>query len=536
MVEIKKTLIDDIKWLYRVFPKNVWDLDNGTGYYKLIKHYEELDKKHKTVAIKTTNNGNITAPVKLFGGFENPEQPTSTNFFVDKTINVGDLPRDMVFSPFTENIYSSDGNDDIVTIINSNNEVEGTIDLSGDNPQDFAFNEKNNKIYLTSDLNNLIILIDTDDTIDTKLSTLPGTRPVGIVYVPSKENIYFTLANNDTVVELNSDTDTDDDSFSVGDFPVGLAYNPNLDRLYVANNGDNTMTVVDVSDNSIVTTINLDGAPFRVAYSSKTDRVYVTLNTLDRVDSINPNNNQVVNNIPVGNNPQYIKFFEDLGRVYVGNRDDGSVSVIDENEEVIQTISGVGNNTQGIAFSTVTSQIYVANSGDDTVSVLSESVSSFESNTDYNQLLREITKKPIEIKGLRAFVTGDQINQPIQLVEKSSTGKNYINTIPITPYTNSQNPTVVLDMPDLAGTRFDGNKSIEYDLVAGGSLTLVANYNQFTLDDLKKIDEMNADKCPELRQMEEELKELFKCKDMEEKARCDELDDMDIALSELKRC
>jgi YVTN family beta-propeller protein len=89
----------------------------------------------------------------------------------------------------------------------------------------------------------------------------------------------------------------------VGVNPVGVAITPNGTRAYVTNESSNTVLVIDTATNSVVATIPVGLAPFGVAITPDGTRAYVANKNSNTVSVIDTATNTVVVTIPVGLTP-----------------------------------------------------------------------------------------------------------------------------------------------------------------------------------------------------------------------------------------
>ena len=177
------------------------------------------------------------------------------NEFTD-TINVGEFPVALEFSPTTNDIYVGNTVTDDVTVIAPNNIVVDTIDV-GDMgnigvisdgysfllPTDkLEYSPETGDIYVANAFSDTVTVIHPDGTTDT---TPVGDGPQALEFSPTTNDIYVANSNtisSGTVTVIHPDGTTD--TITVGDIPVALEFSPETGDIYVANAESGTVTVI----------------------------------------------------------------------------------------------------------------------------------------------------------------------------------------------------------------------------------------------------------------------------------------------------
>ncbi len=153
-------------------------------------------------------------------------------------------------------------------------------------------------------------IVGTCRTTSSRLSTavlgllaLIGSLSVAVVgaspahAVPNR--LYVANIATDSVVVLDTTTNTVIAVVFVGDLPADLAVSPDGSVVYVVNRGSNTISVIDADTNLVVDTIGVGTNPFDVAFSPDGTRAYVPNAGDATVSVIDTATTNVVATIPV---------------------------------------------------------------------------------------------------------------------------------------------------------------------------------------------------------------------------------------------
>ena len=238
------------------------------------------------------------------------------------TTTVGNGPQGVATDPATNTVYVSNGNDDTVSVIDSN--ACNARHLSGCDRAWPTFNVGNYAQDLRVDVatDTIYVVNDIDDTV----SVVNGATC----------NAHDSSGCGQTAATVN-----------VGAGPFAIAIDQLTDTIYVANNEDNTVSVIDgATCNGMQTTgggqtpptVTVGSAPTGVAVDQRTDTVYVGDGGADAVsviDGATCNGNETAGcgqtppTVAVGNGPYPIAVDQRTGTVYVGNIGDSTMSLID---------------------------------------------------------------------------------------------------------------------------------------------------------------------------------------------------------------
>ncbi len=242
--------------------------------------------------------------------------------FVAATVAVGNSPNLIALDSVTNTIYTVNGDDNSVTVINGSTNATTTV-FVGSNPTAIAVNPVTNMIYAANN-----------------------------------ENYNVTSINGST----NGTT-----TIGVGSEPSAIAVNPMTDMIFVANNGDNSVTIINGSTNA-TTTAGVGADPVAIAVNPVTNMIYSANNGGNSVTTINGLTNAAIS-IRVGLSPSAIAVNPVTNTIYTANSGSSSITIINGLTHATSTV-GVESNPQAIAVNPVTNMIYVANGGSNTVTVI----------------------------------------------------------------------------------------------------------------------------------------------------------------------
>jgi YVTN family beta-propeller protein len=295
------------------------------------------------------------------------------------TVAVGNGPTGVAVNPTTNRIYTSNINDNTVSVINgATNTVVATVDV-GDGPIRVAVDPAINHIYVTNYFSDNVSVIDgvTNAVVYTKAV---ADEPTGVAVNPAINHIY--VANyGGTMKNVRVFYDDGFALFDVavvnlglGAKPTGVAVNTSTNRIYVADEGDDTVSVFN--DNgfnlTFVAKVAVGHSPEGITVNPATNLIYVANNSDDNVSVIDGATNTIVATVAVGDRCWGIAVNPSTNRIYVANEGDNTVSVIDGATNTVVATVAVGDTPTGVAVNPSTNRIYVANEGDDTVSVISD--------------------------------------------------------------------------------------------------------------------------------------------------------------------
>jgi len=164
-----------------------------------------------------------------------------------------------------------------------------------------------------------------------------GTNTVGVSGNPT---MLATLGNNAYVASWSGGVYKVGSDGSVaqvvspdqGQF-FGVAVNPATARVYISDQSDNSIVVLDTNTNTIVATISMPAKPHALAVNSGNNRIYIVAAAENKLYVIDGDTNQLVGSLSVGQQDateggQGIAIRSD--RIYVSDYADGTLTILDD--------------------------------------------------------------------------------------------------------------------------------------------------------------------------------------------------------------
>ena len=254
----------------------------------------------------------------------------------------------------------------------TNTEVE--VIAVGDVPDSVAADPTCSSIYIPLAGDNTLLEIDTaTNTVTSSVYVgIDSVSASGVAVSPNGSRAYVTHFFSNTVSVIDIAAKIVVATIDVEDIPLGITVSPDSSRVYVANSFSNSVSVIDTATNSVVATASV-GAPGGVVITPDGGRLYVPNFVANNVVVISTTTNNQLTTVPVGENPSSVAINPDGSRVYVVNSAANTVSVIDtETNSVVATVAvgDVSDTPYSIAVSPDGQRVYITNSDDSSVSVI----------------------------------------------------------------------------------------------------------------------------------------------------------------------
>jgi YVTN family beta-propeller protein len=301
----------------------------------------------------------------------------------------------------TEIAYVTNKNDNTVSVIDiASREVIATIQV-GQSPDQVAFTPDGTKAYVSNSGNDFVSVIDV--ATNTVIETITvGTIPLGVDVSPDGSIAYVVAGGQITVIDVL--TDTVIGTISAGIIPLYVVFNPSGEYAYVTDS-DGFLRVIDVAAGMDIFNINTPGVePFYLDITPNGTTIFLSNsggNIFVYDVSTTPDAPDFVDIINTPFFSDFIAFSPDSSIAYVTNTNN-SVNIIDvDTLEIIETIQNAGN--LGVAFTT-DGQEAIALKGflQDEVSVINVENSEVVANIQVgnNPFLLDITDFP-SFSGIR---------------------------------------------------------------------------------------------------------------------------------------
>jgi YVTN family beta-propeller protein len=232
---------------------------------------------------------------------------TSSNTVI-ATIPVGVQPRRVAITPDGAFAYvtnqNNSGSGTVSVIETSSNTVIAMIPV-GTRPVVAAITPDGAFAYVTNYGSGNVSVIDTSS--NAVVATVPvqsvrpnfyGPRPFGVAITPDGAFAYIILAS-DSIVVIETSTNTVVDTLAVGRFAFGVTFTPDGAFAYVANYAADNVLVLDTSTNTVVATVPVGSRPRDIAITPDGAFAYVGSSGGRDVSVIDTSSNTVVDTITV---------------------------------------------------------------------------------------------------------------------------------------------------------------------------------------------------------------------------------------------
>lgn len=299
-------------------------------------------------------------------------------------------PFGIAFDAANNNVYVANYESNTVSVINSrSNRITHAIPV-GANPNQVAYDPANQEIYVSNSGSTTVSAISSTETkIVATIATDPVTPltgeygPFWLAFNPTNKEMYVTNYNfpspSNTVVAINSTTNTVAATIPVGQNPIRLAYDPSNGCIYVADYSSGQISVISPS-NTLVATIRVPGNPDFVGYDPENSEIYVASNNSNQVTAISSTTNGVVATITIGGNPYGATYDPANSEMFVSATISNAVYAINSaTNTVAATIPANNPDLPGpytLTYDPANGYLYVSNTNDNkfspsTVSVIS---------------------------------------------------------------------------------------------------------------------------------------------------------------------
>ena len=216
--------------------------------------------------------------------------------------------------------------------------------------------------YVTNFISNSVIPIDTaTNTAGTPIPT--SDSPEGVAITPDGKTAYVADANAGLVTQIDTATNTAGTPIAVDGNPFGVAITPDGKTVYVTDLGSNLVTPIDTATNTAGTPVPVGVNPREVAITPDGKTAYVTNFGSNSVIPIDTATNTAGTPIPVGARPQGIAITPDGKTAYVTSFGSNSVIPIDTATNTAGTPIPVGSFPLGLAITPDGKTAYVTNNG-----------------------------------------------------------------------------------------------------------------------------------------------------------------------------
>lgn len=168
---------------------------------------------------------------------------------------------------------------------------------------------------------NSISFIDANTNTITKTLSIPGSEPMYVVYVPTKDKLYLGDRAGKKIHIINPSSRTVENTITVGNGVFHMWADGLGKELWVSNDIDNTISVINLNTNTIAQTINVGMKPHDVFLTQDGTKAYVSVfnsNTTlpDKVYMYSTSNYSKTAEVNVGKDP-HLFHLSSNNRLYV---------------------------------------------------------------------------------------------------------------------------------------------------------------------------------------------------------------------------
>ena len=214
-----------------------------------------------------------------------------SGLYTNRTIHVGQSPREIVVSPDGKEVYVLTTTQIFIIDIKSDTVIE-TVPLRRCSVF-LAYSLDGKKLYVANFDDDTVSVNDiaTEATIAT-INSL--NRPSGVALSPDGKKLYVANFGDGTVSVINTTTDNVTATFNVRPRITGIKVSPDGKKLYVVNYSSETVNILDIIDtttNNVTATVNLGENLDKVAVSSDGKKIYALnkeSNTISIINNMNP--------------------------------------------------------------------------------------------------------------------------------------------------------------------------------------------------------------------------------------------------------
>ena len=275
-----------------------------------------------------------------------------------------------------ERAFVTVGGEDGVAVVDAQTEVvTGDIEGLCEDPQGIAMTPDGKTAYVACKNDDVVVAIDTETEtqIGSPIEVGTGKGPWKVAVSPSEPRAYVLNQLDESVSVIDTETNTlAGPDIEVGSNPSGIAFKADGTRAYVTNRGGSNVSVIKTEDEEVIDTVSVISPPQGIAVAG--ERALVSSDVGDSVITIDLETDTVVggSTVAVGNEPGEIAVTPDEAYAYVANIADGTVSEIELEATggTVTETTAVGEGPKGIAIAPDAERGFVVNSSVGSVSVI----------------------------------------------------------------------------------------------------------------------------------------------------------------------
>ena len=276
-----------------------------------------------------------------------------------------------VWAEPTHRLFVTNERSDSITVIDSRTgKVETTVDV-GNRPRGIGFSPDRKTLYVALSDDNVIGMLDVASL--KFLGSFKAGQDPETFDVHTNGNIYLSNEDDAKATVINPATGNIEHEIKVGLEPEGVAVSPDGSIVLVTSESTNMVHVIDTAEHKVIANILVAARPRGLAFSSDGSRAYVSSEIGNEIAIIDTKTNKIIKKTVVDvpkSKPMAIVLSPDNKTIYMTIGRAAKVVVMDADTLAIKTTIDVGKRVWGATLSRDGSTLYTANGVSDTVSVV----------------------------------------------------------------------------------------------------------------------------------------------------------------------
>ena len=261
-----------------------------------------------------------------------------------------------VYAEPTHRLFVTNEADDTVTVIDSRtNEVVKTINI-GDRPRGIGFSPDHSHVYVAIGNENAIAVVDTN-SLEIVKKIPAGSDPEAFA-VHSDGTIYLSNEDEGLATALDPETGEILAEIEVGIEPEGVGISPDGKQVLVTSESTNMVHIISAAEKKVVQNVLVGARPREVAFSPDGKYFWVTSEVAGEVAKVDRATNKVVavNNrlrreINRRVKPKGIRLSPDNKRLYISLGRGNAIAVLNPDTLALEGSVEVGLRVWGLALS-----------------------------------------------------------------------------------------------------------------------------------------------------------------------------------------
>ncbi len=217
-----------------------------------------------------------------------------------------------------------------------------------------------------------VSIVDTEKEVEiTKIQT--NYNPHEVLTVPEKNKTYVSCSLGNVVQVINNDDweIVDEINYPDFDFPHGLSLAPDGEELYLAETYGERIHTIDMDTDKIVNTINSSQKwTHMISFSPDGEIAYIANMNSDSVSLLDTDSKEFIDHIPVGGGPEGIAAHPNGDHLYVANQEENNLYIMDTDTFEVLYERKIGDLPVRCVFSPDGRYALIANRSSDDISVI----------------------------------------------------------------------------------------------------------------------------------------------------------------------